>query len=460
MTDTDGDARHQFVHRGSTSPAARQPFRYSRRALREPDWRRLPGFVTATPDQWRDAHWQRRNSITSVEALVRVFGAFLPESLARSIAADSLATMAMRVTPQMLNTMNEHDLWADPLRRYLLPAADDREPVWHTHPHARRDSLREEEMSIVPAMVQRYPTKVLIELTTTCPVYCGHCTRMDLVGPDVGAVTKRRQPLALRDQIGLHLATLEALPSVRDVVLSGGDIANVPPQLLQAILDGVLQIEHVRSIRLATKTLGALPQFFLQDSTLRVLERSAARAAQAGVDLAVHTHINHVQTVTPLVVEAAQRLRSVGICTIRNQGVLLRRVNATVDDILDLCFVLLDEARIYPYYFYLCDLVPHAEHWRVTLAEAQRLQEQIAGYLPGFGTPRFVCDVPGLGKCAVHQASSYDRMSGISTWRKHYWTPLDRRDADPSEAEYQYFDPIALLPPEGRSEWSRRVTSG
>ena len=31
-------------------------------------------------------------------------------------------------------------------------------------------------------LTHRYPTKVLAELLPTCPQYCGHCTRMDLVG--------------------------------------------------------------------------------------------------------------------------------------------------------------------------------------------------------------------------------------------------------------------------------------
>ena len=39
-------------------------------------------------------------------------------------------------------------------------------------------------------------------------------------------------------------------------------------------------------------------------------------------------------------------------------------------------------------------MIPNAEHWRVALWEAQPLQHAIMGYLPGFATPRIVCDVP------------------------------------------------------------------
>ena len=37
-------------------------------------------------------------------------------------------------------------------------------------------------MWAVEGLTHRYPTKVLAEVLPTCPQYCGHCTRMDLVG--------------------------------------------------------------------------------------------------------------------------------------------------------------------------------------------------------------------------------------------------------------------------------------
>ena len=103
-----------------------------------------------------------------------------------------------------------------------------------------------------------------------------------------------------------------------------------------------------------------------------------------------------------------------GIRDVRNQGVILNGVNADPHALLDLCFALLDGAQIMPYYFYMCDMIPFSEHWRVSVADAQRLQHAIMGYLPGFATPRIVCDVPYVGKRWVHQLHSYDTERGIS----------------------------------------------
>ena len=118
---------------------------------------------------------------------------------------------------------------------------------------------------------------------------------------------------------------------------------------------------------------------------------------------------------------------------------------------LDLCFALLDSASITPYYFYLCDMIPNAEHWRLSVHQAQDLQMSIMGYLPGFATPRIVCDVPYLGKQWVHQLVDYDRKLGISSWKKRYLTSIETDHG--RDRTYRYFDPIQSLPTTGQDWW-------
>jgi lysine 2,3-aminomutase len=183
------------------------------------------------------------------------------------------------------------------------------------------------------------------------------------------------------------------------------------------------------------------------------MTRLATTARSRGVALAVHTHVNAAQQVTPLVAEASQAMLAAGVRDVRNQGVLLRGVNATAPQLLDLCFALLDGASITPYYFYMCDMIPSAEHWRVSLAQAQTLQHDIMGYLPGFATPRIVCDVPFVGKRWVHQVAEYDAERGISYWTKNYRTSIEATDADALSRYYEYYDPIHTLPEAGQAWW-------
>ncbi len=186
---------------------------------------------------------------------------------------------------------------------------------------------------------------------------------------------------------------------MRDVVVSGGDIANLPITVLEPFVSALLDIENIRDIRLASKGLMGHPAALPAGQRAR---RGSSgwrrRRSIAGVDLALHTHVNHAQQVTPLVGKAARKLLEIGFRDVRNQGVLLRGVNTTPKDLLDLCFMLLDHAKIMPYYFYMCDMIPNSEHWRLGVFEAQQLQHDIMGYLPGFATPRIVCDVPYVGQ--------------------------------------------------------------
>ena len=397
-----------------------------------------------------------------------LLGDLVDESFYADLGRDQAerATMSMLVPPQMMNTMAPdvtpggagsltEAFFADPIRRYMLPVLSDRRTDWPSHPHATRDSLHEHDMWVAEGLTHRYPTKVLAELLPTCPQYCGHCTRMDLVGNSTPVIQKLKFAGKPNDRLGDMLDYLRRTPQVRDVVVSGGDVANMPWARLEDFLTRLLEIENIRDIRLATKALMGLPQHWLQDDVRAGVERVARTARDRGVSLAIHTHVNHANSVTPLVADATRAMLDAGVRDVRNQGVLLAGVNAEPHALLDLCFRLLDGAQIMPYYFYMCDMIPFSEHWRVSVAEAQRLQHHIMGYLPGFATPRIVCDVPFVGKRWVHQLADYDEVHGISYWTKNYRTSIEATDAEALSRTYEYYDPIHTLPAEGQAWWAQ-----
>ncbi len=455
------------------STTIEQPYVYRRRELVEPDWTRLPGWRDVTAEQWASAQWQRAHCVKNLRQLHELMGDLLTEAFYADLERDQAerATMSMLVPPQMLNTMVPaldgampaagleftRAFYADPVRRYMLPVFSDRRTDWPSHPHATRDSLHEHDMWVAEGLTHRYPTKVLAELLPTCPQYCGHCTRMDLVGNSTPQVQKLKLAGKPTDRYAAMLAYLQQTPQVRDVVVSGGDVANMPWKNLEGFIDKLLEIDNIRDVRLATKALMGLPQHWLQDDVVEGVARVAAKARERGVSLAIHTHVNSAQSVTPLVAQAAKAMLGAGLGAIRNQGVLMRGVNDSPEQLLDLCFALQDEAMITPYYFYMCDMIPFSEHWRVSLAEAQHLQHSMMGYLPGFATPRIVCDVPFVGKRWVHQVDHYDTEKGMSFWRKNYRTSIEGADTEALSRDYVYFDPIYTLPESGQAWWREQA---
>src|SRR5207249_2379741 len=176
-------------------------------------------------------------------------------------------------------------------------------------------------------LTHRYPTKVLAEILPTCPQYCGHCTRMDLVGNSTPVIDKLKFVAKPQQRLDDMLDYLRRTPAVRDVVVSGGDVANMPWPRLEAFVARLLELDSVRDIRLASKALMGLPQHWLTDQVRAGMARLAGTARRRGVSLAIHTHVNGAQQVTPLVAAAARAMLDAGVRDVRNQGVLLRGVN-------------------------------------------------------------------------------------------------------------------------------------
>src|SRR4051812_2602230 len=410
-----------------------QPYPYRRAELVEPDWTRFPGWVDVTAADWESVQWQRAHCVKNLRQLRALWGDLVDEAFYDDLERDQRerATMSMLVPPQMMNTMAPREvpagpgslteaIYADPVRRYMLPVFSERREDWPSHPHATRDSLHEHDMWVAEGLTHRYPTKVLAELLPTCPQYCGHCTRMDLVGNSTPVIDKLKFLGKPVDRHAEMLAYLRRTPAVRDVVVSGGDVANMPWPRLEEFLTSLLEIDNIRDIRLATKALMGLPQHWLQDEVRAGVERVARTARDRGVSLAIHTHVNHASSVTPMVAKATRAMLDAGIRDVRNQGVLLNGVNADPHALLVLCFTLLDGAQIMPYYFYMCDMIPFSEHWRVSVADAQRPQHSLMGYLPGVATPRLPWDAPVGGQRWNPHLSDHDAVRGISYSAQKY----------------------------------------
>src|SRR5581483_3085933 len=115
-----------------------QPYEYRRRPLVEPDWTRLPGWRDVTQADWESAQWQRAHCVKNLKQLRAVYGDLLDDAFYADLERDQadLATMSMLMPPQMINTIAPDEVpttaavYADPIRRYMLPVASDRDVEW------------------------------------------------------------------------------------------------------------------------------------------------------------------------------------------------------------------------------------------------------------------------------------------------------------------------------------------
>jgi lysine 2,3-aminomutase len=307
------------------------------------------------------------------------------------------------------------------------------------------DSLHEQEDSPTPGLVHRYPDKTLFLAVGVCPVYCRFCTRSYSVGNDTETVEKAKLTPS-NDRWARAFAYLLSRPEVEDVVVSGGDVFSLSPGNLRAIGETLVAIPHIRRVRFATKGPAVAPMKILTHSEwTEALSGVVAKGRSLGKEVALHTHFNCPAEVTGITRDAMEVLFQRGI-KVRNQSVLIRGVNDNARDMLHLVRKL-SHMNVQPYYVYQHDLVRGVEDLRTRLADSAELERQVRGATAGFNTPTFVTDVPGGGgKRDLHSYDYYDETTGVSIYRS---------PAVDDERRFLYFDPLHLLPEEGRRAWRR-----
>jgi lysine 2,3-aminomutase len=283
---------------------------------------------------------------------------------------------------------------------------------------------------------------VLFLATKVCPVYCQYCTRSYAVGQDTPLLKKNN--VAMASGWPAALEYIRNNPGVEDVVVSGGDIARLKAKHIQVLGSALLDIDHVRRIRFATKAIAVQPMKFLSDDEwFSAIAEVVALGRERFKSVFLHTHFNHPREVTPLVEAAMRRIFAEGIY-VRNQSVLLRGVNDSFDTIAELVKKL-GRVNIQPYYLYACDMVVGSEHFRVPIREMQRLEREVRGVTAGFNTPLFVVDAPGGGgKRDVHSYEYRDDKYGIVGFRAPAIHP---------SRMYFYFDPLRTLDAGVQTEW-------
>jgi lysine 2,3-aminomutase len=397
-------------------------------------WARVPR------DQFEHHVWQDRNAVTRLSQLESVLKDIVAPGVYREIEAGlRMVGMSIRLNPYVMSLVDWSQCETDAVRRQFLPMRSELE---RDHPCLQFDSLEERHHSPVPGLVHRYPDKILFLVTSACPVYCQYCTRSYAVGLDTELVQKDH--VASVHNWTAALDYIRARPAVEDVVISGGDIARLKPAHIRSLGNALLDIEHVRRMRFATKVLSVQPMKILSDPEwLGAVIDVVKRGREMFKDVCLHTHFNHPNEITPLVKQAMRRLHVEGVF-VRNQAVLLRGVNDNAETLKALIKAL-GRVNIHPYYVYLCDMVKGTEHFRVPLKTAQRLEKEVRGTTAGFNTPLFIVDTPG-GKRDVHSAERHDGRYGISA----FVSPAVARGRT-----FYYFDPIRSLGDKGRAAWTQ-----
>jgi len=328
-------------------------------------------FPNVTCSEWDDWHWQLRNRITDLHELERII--HLSEDERNAIFRHG-TLFPVAITPYYASIL-DGNASSHPLRRTVVPVACEH----MISAEEARDPLKEDDDSPVPGLVHRYPDRVLFLVTSFCATYCRYCTRSRLVGNGRGSHFNF-------DQWQKAIAYIESTPTIRDVLLSGGDPLTLPDEKLEWLLSRLRRIPHVEFLRIGTKVPVVLPQR---------ITAGLARMLRRYHPLWISIHFTHPDELTPEVAKACERLADAGI-PLGSQTVLLAGVNDDVDTMKRLMHGLL-RIRVRPYYLFQCDPTLGSAHFRTPVAKGMEIIQGLRGHTTGYAVPTYVIDAPGGG---------------------------------------------------------------
>lgn len=334
------------------------------------DWRSIPQFANVTEEQWNDWFWQMKNGIRDIPTLEKVVKLTEQE---RAEIQQCLDKFTMEITPYYAALMDREDPNC-PVRMQSVP----RIAEMHDDPSDMSDPLHEDIDSPVPGLTHRYPDRVLLLVTNICSMNCRHCTRRRLVG-DVDVDMPE-------DNVQAAIDYIRKTPTVRDVLISGGDPFVLTDSQLRSILKRLREIEHVEIIRIGTRIPVVMPQRVTDDLVAMLKEFQP---------IWVNTHFNHPKEITAEAKAACEKLADGGI-PLGNQSVLLRGINDDPVVMKKLVHKLMT-IRVRPYYIYQCDLSLGISHFRTSVAKGIEIIEALRGHTTGLAVPTFVVDAPGGG---------------------------------------------------------------
>jgi lysine 2,3-aminomutase len=327
-------------------------------------------YPDVSDGQWNDWHWQARNRIRTLAQLEQVL--VLSEDERKAMSGGE-AMLPVSVTPYYMSLISRDDK-DQPLRRTMIPITGELD----RGVGEADDPLGEDGDSPVPGLVHRYPDRVLLLVTDFCSSYCRYCTRSRVVGHRSISPTESRLEMAFE--------YIRNTPTIRDVLISGGDPLALSDERLDWILTSLRQIPHVEFIRLGTKMPAVLPQRITPE---------LCRMLRKHHPLWMSLHFLHPDECTPESFQACTRLADAGI-PLGSQTVLLAGVNDNVETMKNLVHRLL-MMRVRPYYLYQCDPISGSSHFRTPVAKGLEIIEGLRGHTTGYAVPNYVIDAPGGG---------------------------------------------------------------
>lgn len=369
-------------------------------------------WKNVTDEQWKDANWQLKNSIRSVDQLKKVIklNAFQESEIERTLVAlKNEGKEPLRITPYYASLMQE-----DPFHPVMLSGEKSKkrlDPIfWQSvptpanllFPDTGLEGAMSESSRSYGAVYQRYPNRVALFVAenASCASYCVHCQRAKSLDSSVDVN---------RTEINKGLFYIGYNKNINEVLVTGGDALMISRPRLQYVLEELSRIPHLHAIRIATRVPVVMPMG-ITDELLELINISANKFNN-GTDKYVYfmTHINHHHEITEDLEIAVKKIRKHGF-TIRNQTVLLNHVNDYYKTLAE-TFRRMFWIGIHPYYLLQCHKEKGIVHFITPIQIGIIYMKNLQGWISGVTVPRYAANIEGGGGKVLLMPSGHDTFN-------------------------------------------------
>jgi len=382
-------------------------------ARRQKNRKRVLEVFGGSEADWLDPRWHYRHVIRDRQGLEHMLKVVnLPESQVEAIETAIENDIPFGITPHYLHLMDrdggERDM---AVRRQVCPPASYVDAVV-SHKSDRNmafDFMREHDTSPEDHITRRYVKVAILKPYDTCPQICVYCQRnWEITSPF------SKNALVSKADIDRAVDWVAAHPHIMDLLVTGGDPLIMGNAKLEALLDRLTAIPHLRTIRIASRFPVTLPQR-INDSLADLLSRYHEPGRRV---IYFVTHIQHPYEISRETLEAVDRLRNRGI-GVYNQQVFTFSNSRRFESVA--LRIALRMIGVDPYYIFNMKGKSEMEDYAVPIARLLQERKEEARLLPGFfRTDEPVFNVPFLGKNHVRANQDHELISIMPDGRRVY----------------------------------------
>ena len=264
---------------------------------------------------------------------------------------------------------------------------------------------------------QMYQNRVIFLLNMSCPVYCRFCFRKHK--------ESRNQTNPTQADVKKAVEHIAQSPAVKEIVITGGDPFLNKKNMLCAI-DGLKEVPHVQTLRLATRSISYYPHLFYEKDAfwLNTLKMKHLELQQAGKRLEVATHFIHPDEISLDSLDIISELVKNGIA-VYVQTPFLEDCNDKGPELTRL-FSLLRGAGAELHYIYIpCSPIHGNSVYWSPISKGLEVSRYLRAHLSDRIIPR-ICTATPIGKIDWHSsgwAVEKDAEDDHFVWIRTPYTP-------------------------------------